>query len=298
MNEDKILMTEEEQKLIMLQILKTFSEFCEKNNLSYFLDAGTLLGAVRHKGYIPWDDDIDVNMPVEDYDKFIQLTKKNNGFLNEHIRVQYPEETIYPFLKVSDNRTILVEFPNKYPMNVEVYIDVFPKVGIFNDGMMTKWLCILCTFLRNLHWFSKFSIYAWKKNKRKIKRIIAAIGRTIILDPNFFINIQSKIIHRNIKHYPLEKCKYVTTLTNGEFNKRCSKNCFKNYIMVDFENQKFKAPQGYHEYLSCLYSDTYMELPPIEKRMTHNTIIYWKSIEVKKEAMNEINENGIKISIK
>lgn len=295
MSNDRISMTEEEQKLVMLQILKNFADFCEKNNLSYFIDAGTLLGAVRHKGYIPWDDDIDVNMPIEDYDKLIQITKNNNGFLKEHIRVQYSEDTIYPFLKISDDRTILVEFPEKYPMEVEVYIDVFPKVGILDEGWKTKFLCEICSFLGNLHWFSKFSIYAWKKDKNIIKRFIAAIGRKVILNPNIFIKIQSKIIHNNIKNNPLKKCKYVTTLTNGEFHKKCDKTFFEQYIMLKFENQNFRGPKNYEEYLPCLYSDTYMELPPIEKRITHNTIIFWKNKEIRKEVMNEIKQENLKI---
>lgn len=288
MVEYRIPMTDKEQKLVMLQILKKFSEFCEKNKLSYFLDAGTLLGAVRHKGYIPWDDDIDVNMPIEDYDKFINLTKENGGFISEHFKVQYPEDTIYPFLKLSDDRTVLVEFPDKYPMEVEVYIDIFPKVGLVNEGIGTRFLCSVCTFLGNLHWFSKFSIYAWRNDNSKIKKCIATIGRKLIKHPNFFIKLQSRIIHNNIKRYPLEKCKYVTTLTNGEFNKRCDKNCFKKYTMLFFENQKFRVPERYDEYLSCLYSDTYMELPPLEKRIKHNTIIFWKSVDSKEEVMNEI----------
>ena len=97
--------------------------------------------------------------------------------------------------------------------------------------------------------------------------------------------------------HPLKKCKYVTTLTNGEFNKRCDKTCFEQYIMMDFENQKFRAPQKYKEYLSCLYSETYMELPPIEKRVSHDTTIFWKTIDMKNEILNELKENGIKIKL-
>lgn len=295
MSNDRVSMTRDEQKKVMLNILLEFAEYCEKKELRYFLDAGTLLGAIRHKGYIPWDDDVDVNMPIEDYDKFIQLTKKNKGHISEHLRVEYPEETIYPFLKISDDRTILVEFPRKYPMEVGVYIDVFPKVGLSNNKFEAKCLCSICAFLGNLHWFGKFSIYAWKNSDNNIKKCIAAIGRKVIKNPNFFIGIQSELIHKNIKNHPLKKCKYVTTLTNGEFNKRCDKNCFEQYVMMDFENQKFKVPRKYNEYLSCLYSETYMELPPVEKRISHDTIIFWKSTGARKETLNEIKEKKIKI---
>ena len=118
-------MTLDEQKRVMLNILVEFAKFCDEHDLMYYLDAGTLIGAVRHKGFIPWDDDIDVNMPQKDYDKFIELTRNSKGYLSEHIQVEYPENTIYSFLKISDDRTILVEFPAQNPMEVGVYIDVF-----------------------------------------------------------------------------------------------------------------------------------------------------------------------------
>ena len=79
MAKSRVIMTENEQKQVMLNILSFFADFCEDNGLNYFLDAGTLLGAVRHKGYIPWDDDIDVNMPRKDYDRFVQIVRNNNG---------------------------------------------------------------------------------------------------------------------------------------------------------------------------------------------------------------------------
>ena len=145
MRDSKISMTRYEQKLVMLQILKKFADFCENNKLSYFIDQENCLGAVRHQGYIPWDDDIDVNMPIDDYDKFVQLTKENHGFLSGHLRVEYPEETIYPFLKISDDRTILVEFPQKYPMEVGDILMCFLKLGL---SMINLGQNIFCSDMR------------------------------------------------------------------------------------------------------------------------------------------------------
>ena len=277
MYSDRIHMTKEEQKSVMLNILCEFAAYCENHNLRYFLDAGTLLGAVRHKGYIPWDDDIDVNMPIEDYDKFINLTKEDNGYISEHLIVKYPEDTIYPFLKIEDDRTILVEFPEKYPMEVGIYIDVFPKVGIKDDGFESKIVCALSSLYGYMQWFNKFSIYAWKIKGNFIKKIIAAIGRTVINDPNIPVRRQKRLIDKYVKKNPLSKCKYVTTLTNGEFHKRADKHYFDDYLMMPFENIEFRVPIGYKEYLSCLYGDNYMQLPPIENRVAHDTVIFWKN---------------------
>lgn len=291
----RVTMTRDEQKEVMLNILFEFAQYCEKHNLRYFLDAGTLLGAVRHKGYIPWDDDVDVNMPMEDYDKFIALTRENDGHLNKHLVVKYPEDTIYPFLKIEDDRTILVEFPDKNPMEVGVYMDVFPKVGIKDDGVATKMVCTLSALCGYIQWFNKFSIYAWKTKGNRVQKIIAALGRVLIKDSNIPVRWQNRLIHRNIDKNPLAKCKYVTTLTNGEFVKRADKHCFDDYLMMTFENKKFRVPVGYKEYLPCLYGAMYMQLPPVEKRRVHNTIIFWKSKTLRKAVLAEIEKNDVSI---
>lgn len=283
MSKEKIAMDGTEHKKVMLNILASFADFCEEKGYSYFLDAGTLIGAVRHKGYIPWDDDIDVNMPRMDYDKFIQFAKSNEGYLTEHLQVEFPDDTIYPFLKIADDRTILIEFPEKYPMEVGVYIDVFAKDGILDDSKKSKAVCKLSEFLRLLQWFNKFSIYAWKRDKSRLRRCVAAIGRVCIKFPNSPIHLQDKLIQWNQKKHPLEKCKYVTTLTNGEFHKIAPKEYFSDYIMMDFEGEKFRCPVGYDAYLRCLYPGDYMQLPPENKREHHNTIVYWKSEQDKED---------------
>lgn len=283
MKDTRILMDECEQKAVMLNILKEFAAFCELNGFSYFLDAGTLLGAVRHKGFIPWDDDIDVNMPRNDYDRFIKMMKEGEGHIAEHLKVEFPEHTVYPFAKISDDRTLLIEFPDKYPMEVGVYIDIFAKDGILDDSFSSKTVCMISKILGRLHWFSKFSIYAWRKSKNLGKKVVAVIGRVCIKKGTMAIRLQDKLIHWNQKKHPLEKCKYVTTLTNGEFHKIAPKECFSRYVMLDFENQKFRCPVGYDTYLKCLYPGDYMQLPPENKRVHHNTVVYWKTQEDKAE---------------
>lgn len=291
MAEERIIMDSIEQKKVMLNILTIFANFCDENGYSYFLDAGTLLGAVRHNGYIPWDDDIDVNMPRIDYDRFVQYVKSNNGYLTEHLKVEFPENTIYPFLKISDNRTILVEFPERYPMEVGVYIDVFAKDGILDSSNESKAICKISEVLGRINWFNKFSIYAWKRDKNPARRFIALIARVCIRFPNIPVRLQDKWIHWNQKRHPLEKCKYVTTLTNGEFHKIAPKECFSDYIMMDFEDKKFRVPVGYDTYLRCLYPGDYMQLPPENKREHHNTIIFWKSEQDKQDFLGGLG-NG------
>ena len=92
-----------EEQMIMLDIMKAFAEFCEEHKLRYFLDAGTLLGAVRHHGFIPWDNDADVCMPRPDMDKFFSLLEQRNFMLNDHIILERPEDTIFTFFKLLQN---------------------------------------------------------------------------------------------------------------------------------------------------------------------------------------------------
>ncbi len=286
MSSERIPMTLPEQKKVILEILRCFADFCEKHGLQYFLDAGTLLGAVRHKGYIPWDDDIDVCMPRVDHDKFVALVKENDGYIGPHFRVEFPEETVYPFLKISDDRTILVEFPDRYPMEVGVYMDVFVKDGIKDGSLRSRCLCKVSELLGLMQWFNKFSIYAWKDKGNSLQKVIAWLGRKLIKDPNAPIRWQDWLIHKNQKKHPVQTCQYVTTLTNGEFCKIAPKACFDDYVTMEFEGIPFRCPVDFDTYLKCLYSDTYMQLPPAEKQVKHhNTHAYFVSCEAKAQIM-------------
>ena len=118
----KISLKEHQQ--IMLEIMTEFADFCENNNLRYFLDAGTLLGAVRHKGFIPWDNDADVCMPRPDFDKLYILLEERNFKINDHLILEKPEDTIYPFFKIGDLRTRMVEFPDSFPVVLPVIVFV------------------------------------------------------------------------------------------------------------------------------------------------------------------------------
>lgn len=270
-------MTLDEQKQVMLNMLKEFSKFCDKHNLMYYLDAGTLIGAVRHKGYIPWDDDIDVNMPQIDYDKFCQMMRERNCHLTSNIIVEFPDTTLYPYLKISDTRTLLIEFPHKNPMEVGVYIDVFPKYGILDKSWRSKLICSISGNLDLLHWFNVYTIKAWKRSEHNIfKRIIAIIADFCIVHPHWPVVLQNWILHKYAQKYPLSECKYVTTLTNGEFHKLAPKECFDGYQILEFEGFLFKGPKDYDTYLHCLYKGDYMQLPPEDKRMHHETEAYWK----------------------
>ena len=129
--------TVEELQKIELEILKYIDKVCKENNLTYFLAYGTLIGAIRHKGFIPWDDDVDIQMPRDDYNKLCDILKEENGrykLLDHKEGLGY----IYPFAKVIDSNTRLIETGLTETVNMGVYIDIFPIDGTPNDFKKRK----------------------------------------------------------------------------------------------------------------------------------------------------------------
>lgn len=266
-----------EHKSIMLDMLSVFADYCEKNSLNYFLDAGTLIGAVRHKGFIPWDDDVDLNMPQPDYDRFIELMRKSDNHINDYIIVEFPETTIYPYLKIVDTRTALVEFPDKYPMESGIYMDLFPKYGVVDKSWKSKFLCWTTDKLGVMHWVNKFTVNAWdQKTYPMYKKFIARTIRALTFDKNWAAKLMNKLMHRYALRHPYRECEYVTTLTNGEFHKLAPRKCFDGWQMLEFEGRLFRVPIDFDTYLHCLYKGDYMQLPPENQRYHHNIEIYWK----------------------
>jgi len=132
-----------EAQLIMLDMLVEFDKICQKYNLKYWLDSGTLLGAVRHQGFIPWDDDIDLSMPIEDYNKFIEIAENE---LSSDIFFQTTQtDNKFPFdyIKLRSNRAKIVEFHEK-DRDIEyhqgVFVDIFPMLTIFTKSSMIIYL--------------------------------------------------------------------------------------------------------------------------------------------------------------
>lgn len=261
---------------IMLDILVNFADFCEKNDLHYYLDAGTLLGAIRHKGFIPWDNDMDICLMRPDYDRMIELLRGKNYHINDHIVIELPENTIYPFSKIGDTRTSLIEYPESHPLESYVYIDVFPKDGLLDMGFRTKILCKISEKLRLWMWFEKVSVKYWREKKHGLKKLIGFIFFSVTGKHNVPFKLQSKLIRAYSKVHPLKKCGYVTTLVNGEYHRACEKKCFDQRVLLDFEGKKFYGPVGYDRWLKVLYGNNYMDIPPVEKQEVHEIIVTWR----------------------
>ncbi len=263
--------TPEQLKQAELDIFKHFLAVCEKLNLKYYLLGGTLLGAVRHRGFIPWEDDIDVGMPRKDYEIFVRSAQQ---YLPETLFVQsiLSEPTFHAnFAKIRNSETTFIETTaKKLKINHGIYIDIFPLDYHPDDEKEQR-----IFFRRNKSLQRKIAtvFYIDPSSKTFISKI-----RTAVL----------KILHPNIHKFVLKReeliksCKDGTKWANycGAWGKKeiVPKEWYGDGMLLDFEGLKVNAPSHYHEWLTQVYGD-YMQLPPVEKRIGHH---YTEIIDVNK----------------
>lgn len=240
---------------VLMDILNAFCDFCDKHNLRYFLDYGTLLGAVRHKGFIPWDDDLDVCMPVPDYLVFKDLFPRDGDFFldsvfNDQVRDLSPSN----LLKIKSKK-IIIEF-NHFPLRTMagLGLDVFPLCGYPSDkNEQEKYLSDYMKW-SNI-WKEKVVIPYGTKYYSREKHI------------EIFQEMQ-KIITR----YDYETAEFIapayferdTFLSCGD-NRIMPKEWYESAIKMKFENRELNVPKGYDSVLSKWYGD-YMILPSEESR--------------------------------
>ena len=256
-------LTLEECRKISLDILIDVADFCEKNNITYFLSVGTLLGAIRHKGFIPWDDDIDIMMPRPDYNRFINEYNGKYSVLDPHSGYLY-------YSKVYDPNTVKYESDADYkkykPLGVD--IDLFPLDGIVNDKEIIDKLYKKECFLETLLRLSNQPIF--NRGKNPIKALNRIIPR-IIGSKNLV-----KMIEKNASTYDYDASDYVIRMRwspNG-FTGALPKTVYEKEY-AEFEGYRFCIPKGYDEFLTAFFGD-YMTLPPEEDRITHEFECYIK----------------------
>ena len=259
----------EELKRIQLEILDNVANFCEKNKINYWLDCGTLLGAIRHKGYIPWDDDIDIGMLREDYERFMELYNKENEQYKFYC-IENNKKFDYPHGKVIDTNTILYEPDMKHGKKIGVYIDVFvydnaPDDNLEVEKMFKKRdkLLILNVVKNSPYFVSKSTL---------IQKILRFIGYYVLklLPTGFF----SKLLIKNSSKYKNCETNKVGNFTS--YSKvAVDKDIFSSFVQVRFEDRMYSAPVGYDKWLKSFYGD-YMKLPPEEKRISTHKFVAFK----------------------
>lgn len=258
------IITTQELKHIQIEILNDIVQFCEENGLRYFLAYGTLLGALRHKGYIPWDDDIDIHMPRPDYERFLQLYNKRSS---DYQAVTHDIERSYhvPFAKVYRKGTIVNEFFYKQSV-FGVYVDIFPL-----DGIKHKWQAFLCGQCIKFMYIKTFIFCKQQSLARKLR---IAVTKAILLP--FTEHFILSIIKKTSTKYKFGECDKVCSFgSRTALREILPAGVFNKHIMLTFEGREYRAPEGYDTYLAQKYGD-YMTLPPVEKQVsTHDSQAYW-----------------------
>ena len=247
----------------LVDILKWFHEFCEKNNLKYYVLGGTMLGAARHKGFIPWDDDIDVGLPRDDYEKLIAVM--NNKIFDEKFVLEQPlknKDYIYPYCKIYDTTTTLIENA-KVKIKRGIYIDVFPLDGIGNSK---KEIRDNFKKIKKLTALITLKVAGFRKGRKLYKNIGVALFRLVPLNVNKML---LKLI-KECSQYSYNSCLYCGNLL-GNWGEReiVPREVMGKPTLYEFENIKIYGVEKPDEYLTSLYGD-WRKLPPKENQKTHH----------------------------
>lgn len=260
----------EELKVIQMDVLEAIHTFCIDNDIRYSLACGTLLGAVRHKGYIPWDDDIDIYLLREDYNKLMRLFPQQYNGWCRIVSLDRDDNWDRCYAKAYDDRTVFVENA-VYNKTIGVGIDVYP---IDNVPDSEKGWRIYNKIRRQ---FQKLSWFKWMKvleGRSFYKNMVVYIVKGML----FCISSRrmAMLLNRIAQLFNKEKRIYVFETCQGMYGKnRFKKDCFNDIKEIPFEDRKFMAFSNYDEYLSNHFGN-YMALPPKEKQVLHHDYqAYW-----------------------
>ena len=259
----------DEIKKIEFEILQWFDGVCKQYHLQYFLFSGTLLGAVRHKGFIPWDDDIDVVMLRADYERLLKISICDSRY--KLISIKSDNTFFYPFAKAIDTYTSIEEHSGD-GITRSVWIDIFPLDNDLPTPKERK------RRAKEIHLRRRLLHYS--TNKHHSGNRISVIAKDIVykmLKVYGSYNLTMDVIKAATKYNDLDT-EYLSDLSWGKYSERqVWKRKWFYPIELEFEKHYFPVPGGYHEILSTLYGN-YMKLPSEQYRTpAHNLVVYYQN---------------------
>lgn len=271
-------MTLQEIKDCSVGVLDFIGKVCCEYNLTYYLCGGTLLGAIRHNGFIPWDDDIDIMMPRGDYDRLFKVWPRNSRYaiLNYKTVDRFP----YAYGKAIDLDTVKVEPIKVNTAQIGVDVDIFPIDGLPSDDNET-----IAYYKQIERMQARLSFYLSTFGKgSNCFRTIARNICLFVLRFSDYLGITSlykvtKKFDKLAQRYLAKDTGYcgITAISHYGIKEKNPIDYYKDVVHVTFEGKEYPAPIGYPEYLSKLYGKDYLQLPPQEMRQTHHHYVaYWK----------------------
>lgn len=287
-NIDEMLKLLKEEEL---EILKEFHRICEDNNLRYTIAFGTMIGAVRHKGFIPWDDDIDVVMPIEDYDKFKELSLQE---LPEKYFLQDSETDpgfIYPYMKIRLNNSCIVNpLSNKYKYeNKGIYMDIFPVKYLPNNKLIQKFQKYSLTLVGHIITTFCFETVRMGRTypQKCVKFILWILNK--IFPYKFLLFIHRKIDSIGKSDTANNYCIYCSEEMGFMEKYILDLDYFEDRVLLPFEDSKFYMPKKYDKIMTHIYGD-YMAIP--KEKKTHGILFVSNKMSYEDYLMNLENSNG------
>ncbi len=256
-----------------IELIRKFIEICERENLLYFMLGGTMLGAIRHKGFIPWDDDADFGMPRPDYEKFLLIAPEN---LPEHMML----ETVYTeknhtnyFSRVSLLKEKIFVRRGAHGNTERIWVDIFPLDGMPNNGILRQIHKLRLLEKRLAYQYAQFNSGVFHNNIDRVwyEQLLFYIGKYFPVEKLFSKMTTWIQLDNALKKYPYEQSDYLVNFMGAyKFREMFSKDVFGDGAFYDFEGMKLRGAQDYDFYLTQLYGD-YTILPPKSERNHHFT---------------------------
>ncbi|HFI0408423.1 TPA: phosphorylcholine transferase LicD [Streptococcus suis] len=256
---------------IELDLLREFIRVCELNNLRYFILGGTLLGAVRHNGFIPWDDDIDVGMPREDFEKLKSLSQ--DVFQNPYYCIHDENDSNYTkaFMKLQDQRTSIIMTYSNERKPERIWIDIFPIDGMPARKISRKIHEFRYLYSRMMVQLSQFDriVNQSKKNRPAIENIIIRIAKIINFQKLLSYEKRHKAYNNILAKYNISE-EYAGNLSGAyKLKEVVPSNYFGKGVKLNFAGIDVNAPEKYKDYLTAIYGKNFMQLPPVDDRLPH-----------------------------
>lgn len=260
-------------QLAETEILRRFVAVCEQLDMPYYLMGGTLLGAVRHKGFIPWDDDVDVALTRPDYERFL---REAGALLPPEYRLSTfendPEHTRYLTRIEWDTVKVLETGFEQAHVN-SAWIDIFPLDGMPDNALRRRFHGLHLLALRALLQFSQFDtmVNLKLKNRPWYESVLVWFGAKTHFGRHLDTKKQLRKIDRSLKKYDYARCSYLVNFMGAyKLKEMFPKSCYGNGGWYEFEGMRLHGPADYDTILTQMYGD-YMAPPPEDQRNKHET---------------------------